>query len=160
MVSACFYLPHTCVDPHSAAGHKIRASWSKVLVKILYDTLVGPICDTLVRVILWSVWHYGSRLHDIRSRAIVKTRFSQIVENNGTDISKLVCTCAQIPVCPPPVFSVSAMGARRNFSRGGQNRRHFKKSTRFRRAVQKNRPFFGAPKAQTKIFAFFRDVLN
>ena len=28
------------------------------------------------------------------------------------------------------------MGARRNFSRGGQNHRHLKKSTRFRRAVQ------------------------
>ena len=52
---------HTCVDPHCAAGHKIRASWSEVFVKIVYDTLVGPVYDALVRMILWSVWHYGSR---------------------------------------------------------------------------------------------------
>ena len=47
------------------------------------------------------------------------------------------------------------MGARRNFSRGGQNHRLLKKLARFRRAVQKNDHFVGAPKAQTKIFAFF-----
>ena len=53
-----------------------------------------------------------------------------------------------------------SMGARRNFSRGEQSHRHFKKSTRFRRAAQKIDHFFGVPKAQTKIFAFFCDVLD
>ena len=52
------------------------------------------------------------------------------------------------------------MGARRNFSRGGQNHQHFKKLTSFRRAEQTNRPFFGAPKVQTKHFTFFATFSN
>ena len=47
------------------------------------------------------------------------------------------------------------MGARRTFSRGGQNHQHFKNLTRFRRAVQKIDHFFSAPTAQTKNFAIF-----
>ena len=32
----------------------------------MYDTLVGPVYDALVRMILWSVWHYGSRQTSFR----------------------------------------------------------------------------------------------
>ena len=35
-----------------------------------------------------------------------------------------------------------------------------KKNDTFSARRTKNIPFFGAPKAQTKIFAFFRDVLD
>ena len=51
------------------------------------------------------------------------------------------------------------MGARRNFSRGGQSHRHFKKSRRFRRAVQKIDNFWRAVGAKENL-CFFRDVLD
>ena len=54
----------------------------------------------------------------------------------------------------------TCMGARRYFSRGGQNHRQFKKLTRFRRAVQKTDHSFGAPKSQTKTFCVFAAVLD
>ena len=59
-------------------------------------------------------------------------------------------------------ITAGSMGARINFSRGGggQNHRLFKKVDTFSARRAKNRPFFVAPKAQTKIFAIFRDVLD
>ena len=52
------------------------------------------------------------------------------------------------------LLSKMYMGARRNFSRGGQNHRHFKKSTRFRRAVQKI-DHFSARRRRKRIFLRF-----
>ena len=53
------------------------------------------------------------------------------------------------------------MGARRNFSRGGQSHRHFKKSTRFRRAVQKIHHFSARRRRKRNFLRFFfRDVLD
>ena len=56
---------------------------------------------------------------------------------------------------------VRAMGARRNVPEGTKPPT-LKMLTRFLARRTKNRPFFGAPKAQAKIFAFFffRDVLD
>ena len=51
---------------------------------------------------------------------------------------------------------VKIMGARRNFSRGGQSRRHFKKSTRFRRAVQKIDHFSARRRRKRKFLRFLR----
>ena len=48
------------------------------------------------------------------------------------------------------------MGARRNFSRGGQNHRHVKKLTRFRRAVQKIDLFRRAEGANENVCVFLR----
>ena len=73
-------------------------------------------------------------------------------------------------VCQPLSHTVSvnwirtklesaSMGARRNFSRGGQNHQHFKKSTRFRRAVQNIDHFWRAEGANEN-FCVFRDVLD
>ena len=50
------------------------------------------------------------------------------------------------------------MGARRNFSRGGQSHRHYKKSTRFPRAVQKIDHFRRAD--ENFCVFFFRAVLD
>ena len=47
------------------------------------------------------------------------------------------------------------MGARRNFSRGGQSHRHFKKSTRIRRAVQNIDHFSAHRRRKRKILRFF-----
>ena len=52
------------------------------------------------------------------------------------------------------------MGARRNFSRGGQNHQHFKKLTRFRRAVQKIDHFSARPWRKQKIVSLFCDALD
>ena len=52
------------------------------------------------------------------------------------------------------VTQFKTMGEHRKISRGGgQNHTLLARRT-------KNRPFFSAPKAQTKCFAFFRDVLD
>ena len=48
------------------------------------------------------------------------------------------------------------MGARRNFSRGGQNHRHFKKLTSFRRAVQKIDHFSSRRRRKRNILRFLR----
>ena len=50
------------------------------------------------------------------------------------------------------------MGARRNFSRGGQNHRHVKKLTRFRRAVQKIDLFRRAEGANENVCVFSRRI--
>ena len=53
-------------------------------------------------------------------------------------------------------FAAGGMGARRNFSRGGQNHRHLKKLTSFRRAVQKIDHFSARRRLKRKIVRFLR----
>ena len=48
------------------------------------------------------------------------------------------------------------MGARRKISRGGQNHRHLKKLTRFRRAVQKMTSFSARRRRKRKLLRFLR----
>ena len=48
------------------------------------------------------------------------------------------------------------MGAPRNFSRGGQNHRQFKKSIRFRRAVQNNDPLSTRRRRKRNFLRFLR----
>ena len=50
----------------------------------------------------------------------------------------------------------SAMGAHRNFSRGGQNHHHFKKLTRFCHAVQDFDHFSACLRRKRKLFRFLR----
>ena len=54
------------------------------------------------------------------------------------------------------ILCIQRMGDRRNFSRGVQNHRHFKKSTRFRRAVQHIDRFRRADGANEKFCVFSR----
>ena len=66
-------------------------------------------------------------------------------------------------LCPPRFWTMngllnainSTMGARRNFSRGWQNHRHFKKLTRFWRAVQKIDHFSARRRRKQNFLHFF-----
>ena len=57
-------------------------------------------------------------------------------------------------------YSARAMGARRNFSRGGQNHQHIKKLTRFFGAPYQESTIFRRAKGANKKFCVFRGFLD